>query len=227
MVYMKKKKEDKSATLSAYEKITKKLLSNQLDSKKSLDEKIFSKEFHMSRTPIREALIMLEKENLVSRDEGRGFYIKQFTMKEIQDMFVFRYLLEAMAANLILAKINEGNTEELSKISKQTRSLIAKKDEAGAIAKSFEFHEKFIEICENEAIIEALKNCYKKLTLIGCTKYILAGDQSCKEHDEILSALKKRDLKQLKAKVQRHISAARNRAINILKDDLDRWYFSP
>jgi DNA-binding GntR family transcriptional regulator len=63
-----------SASFWAYEQIKQKILQNQLDSKKSLDEKAFSQEFKISRTPIREALIMLERKGW-SVGKGAGVSI--------------------------------------------------------------------------------------------------------------------------------------------------------
>lgn len=217
-----------SASFWAYQQIKQKILQNQLDSKKSLDEKIFSKEFKISRTPIREALIMLEKEGMVSRDEGRGFYIRQFRMKDMQDIYEFRSLVEIAASKLILSQITEEKIEGLTQIQSQLKSLIRNGKPAEILVKSFEFHTRFIEASENSMIIGAMKNCYEKIILISWSAREMAGSiQSLREHEEILSALRKRDLKQLEKTIHNHNVKGRDRAFGILRSNSDKWYFAP
>ena len=92
----------KNLSLHAYRLIKDRIIQNQIDSRQKINEIKFSKELKLSRTPIREALIMLEKEDLINRYENnRGFYIKQFSIKEIYDLYEFRRVLEIAAANII------------------------------------------------------------------------------------------------------------------------------
>ena len=217
-----------SASFWAYEQIKQKVLQNQLDSKKSLDEKGFSQEFKISRTPIREALIMLEKEGLVSREGGRGFYIRQFRMKDMQDIYEFRNLVEMAASRLILSQITEEKIAALTQIQNQLKSLIRVGDPAEILVKSFEFHSKFIEASGNSMISEAMKNCYEKIILISWSAKEMAGSvQSLQEHEEILSALRKRDLKRLEKTIHNHNLKARERAFGILRNNAEKWYFAP
>jgi DNA-binding GntR family transcriptional regulator len=217
-----------SASFWAYQQIKQRILQNQLDSRKSLDEKMFSKQFKISRTPIREALIMLEKEGLVSREGGRGFYIQQFRMKDMQDIYKFRSLVEIAASKLILSQITEDKIQSLTQIQNQLKSLIRVGDPAEILVKSFEFHTRFIEASENSMIIGAMKNCYEKIILISWSAKEMAGSvQSLKEHEEILSALRKRDLKQLEKTIHNHNVKGRDRAFGILRSNADKWYFAP
>ena len=218
----------KSASLQAYEQIKKKILQNQLDSKRPLDEKVFSKEFSTSRTPVREALIMLEREGLITRQDGKGFYLKQFSMKDIQDLYEFREINETGMAGLILSKLSPEKIEALSDILDQIQPLIQKGTPGEILDKSFEFHMKFIELCENPAIVEALKNCHEKILRVAWScKEQATSYEDFQEHRKILSALKKRDIGKLQVTIREHIQMAKTNALNILKSNIERLYFLP
>jgi len=218
----------KSATLLAYEQIKAQILRNELDSKKPLDEKAFSKELRTSRTPIREALIMLEKDGLVSRGEGRGFYIKQFRMRDVQDLYEFREIVETAIAPKIISNMDNERIQALSQILDRVQAVLKKGDPAEIIPKSFEFHTRFIELCDNSVIIDFMRNCHEKILQISwaCQEYA-SSPSDYEEHRAILSALQERDLKKLKMKIQEHISGAKKNAIGIMKSDMERLYFYP
>lgn len=217
-----------SASFWAYEQIKQRILQNQFNSQKGLDEKAFSQEFRISRTPIREALIMLEKEGLVSREGGRGFCIREFRMKDMQNIYDFRDLVEIAASKLIVSQITDEQIEALTQIHNQLKSLIRVGDPAEVLVKSFEFHKRFIEASGNSMIIEAMKSCYEKIILISWAAKEMAGSvRSLTEHEEILSAVRKRDLKGLERTIHKHNLQARERAFGILRMNAEKWYFAP
>jgi DNA-binding GntR family transcriptional regulator len=218
----------KSASLLVYEEIKKKILQNELDSKKPLDEKIFSKEFSTSRTPIREALIMLEREGLITRQDGKGFAVKQFSMKDIQDLYQFREINETGMAAVILSKLSPQKLEGFCAILDEIQPLIQKGTPGEILEKSFAFHIKFIELCENAAMIEAMRNCHEKILRVAWScKEEATSYQDYQEHRKILAALKKGDLEKLQITIRQHIHMARDNALNILKNNIEKLYFLP
>ncbi|MFQ5485664.1 MAG: GntR family transcriptional regulator, partial [Desulfobacterales bacterium] len=117
-------KENKKAVgLIAYEKIKKKILHNQLDFGQQLLEDNFSSELGMSRTPVREALIMLEKEGLITRSRGKGFYIQRFSVKDVDDFYHFRNIVETGSTDLIISNITREDINELYKILEMVSSI--------------------------------------------------------------------------------------------------------
>jgi len=222
------KNDSKNISMLAYEVIKKKILQNELNSKRSLNEKIFSQDLKFSRTPIREAFIMLEKEDLLTRYEGRGFFVKQFSVKDIDDIYEFRLLVEIAAADIILSRVTDDNIDELYDILEEVEGIIKKGNPADALVKAIEFHVKTIEISNNEMIIKALKNCYDKLILISWScQNIEASIKSAKEHEAILSALRERDSEKFKMNIRNHIISAKDRVINFLRVDTGKLYFLP
>ena len=68
----------------------------------------------VSRTPLREALGLLERDGLVQNFPNRGWFVTKFTPAEIRDIFFIRSGLENMAADLIIDRLTEAEFAELA-----------------------------------------------------------------------------------------------------------------
>src|SRR5579859_6545799 len=66
-----------------------------------LDERALSADLGVSRTPIREAMTLLEQEGFVRTLPRRGIYVVRKTKREIVEMITVWAALESMAARLI------------------------------------------------------------------------------------------------------------------------------
>lgn len=222
------KETKKRVGLSAYEKIKKKILQHELDFREKLREDDLSRELRLSRTPIREALLMLEKEGLLTRSQGRGFSIKQFSIEDVSGFYEFRDISETGSAELVIANITDEDIDELSDILKKVKGIINKGDASDALVVALQFHIKIIGICKNDMIINSLRNCYEKMILVSWSSHqIEAATESAKEHEKILSALKSKDLDELRMRTHQHIINARDRILNILKSNTQKLYFLP
>lgn len=222
-------KENKKAVgLIAYEKIKKKILHNQLDFGQQLLEDNFSSELGMSRTPVREALIMLEKEGLITRSRGKGFYIQRFSVKDVDDFYHFRNIVETGSTDLIISNITREDINELYKILEMVSSIRKNGHPAEAMTAGLQFHIRIVEICLNDMIVRSLKNCYDKLILVSWSYHqIESCIKSAEEHEEILKALKTKDSDKLRMCTGQHLDNARKRTLDIFKVDTQRLYIMP
>ena len=177
----------------AYEQIKTGILENKLESGKRINEKQLSEQLGLSRTPFREAMIMLSKENLITHAEDGGFLVRQFSVKEIGDIFDLRHTIERSQADCIAREITDEQIKDLEHILEKIRKTIDAGDPPKAMVQAMTFHVKIIELCGNSGILEVMKNCYEKLTLISWSlQKIETCLESQNEHETILSALRLR-----------------------------------
>lgn len=78
-----------------------------------LDERQLSQDLGVSRTPIREALSVLEQEGFVRSIPRRGIVVVRKTKREIVEMITVWAAIEAMAARLAAARVTESELAEL------------------------------------------------------------------------------------------------------------------
>ena len=76
------------------------ILGGQFPAEQHLQEAKLAEILGVSRTPVREALISLKNEGLLTHHFNRGFFVRQFTLREIQNAYEVRAALEGLACRL-------------------------------------------------------------------------------------------------------------------------------
>ena len=64
-----------------------------------------SRQFHTSRTPVREALLLLEKEGLVTIPPHRRAYVTRISLSEVREIYQVRASLLMLAAELMFRNV--------------------------------------------------------------------------------------------------------------------------
>ncbi|MGD8752111.1 MAG: GntR family transcriptional regulator, partial [Anaerolineales bacterium] len=72
--------------------------------------------YNTSVTPVRDALQMLSQEGLVTIKPRSGYYVTRITLKEINDLFDLRMILEIAAVERAVSRINQDQISELKSI---------------------------------------------------------------------------------------------------------------
>jgi len=87
-----------------------------------LDERRLSQDLGVSRTPIREAVTLLEQEGFVRTRPRRGIYVVKKTKREIVEIITVMAALEGMAARLAAERATDGEIAELHQLMDRFRS---------------------------------------------------------------------------------------------------------
>jgi len=81
-----------------------------------LDERALSADLGVSRTPIREAMTLLEQEGFVRTLPRRGIYVVRKTKREIVEIITVMAALESMAARLVALNAPDTDIAELRRL---------------------------------------------------------------------------------------------------------------
>ena len=81
-----------------------------------LDERRLSEDLGVSRTPIREAMTLLEQEGFVRTRPRRGIYVVRKTKREIVEIITVMAALESMAARLAAERASDDDIAELRRL---------------------------------------------------------------------------------------------------------------
>ena len=115
-----------------------------------LDERELAAHLGVSRTPIREALVRLEHEGLVTSIPRRGYYIARKSKAELLEIIVVWAALESMAARLVALQASDEAIASLRTIfaTFDGERIAAKLDEYSDA--NIHFHQRIIELsgCE-------------------------------------------------------------------------------
>ena len=104
-----------------YQEIKNKIITGKLVQGRSINEKELSEFYKVSRTPIREALNILEMEEWIKSVPRKGFVVSDMTFSNIKDLFQIRYELEPLFLKMAY---NFFEKEELLEFKNRTLSLM-------------------------------------------------------------------------------------------------------
>ena len=115
-------------------------------------------DLNISRTPIREAIRLLECEGFVELLPRRGAIVKEFSEKDLQDTVEVKACLETLVAELIIEKINDKTISKLEAIIKNEEKILNENKSGDAIYKFLKelsrFHDTLIELCDNRQLVD-------------------------------------------------------------------------
>ena len=162
-----------------------------------LDERALSERLGVSRTPIREAIAMLEQDGFVKTVPRRGIIVVRRTKAEIVDMIRAWAALESMAARLITTTARKKDISALRDFFKDfnLRDRLPQ-DHVDEYSKAnIAFHQALISLSESPTLVDMTNEIllhvrgYRQLT-IGRTERIAS---SLPEHLAIIEALEERN----------------------------------
>lgn len=175
-------------TEQVYSVLRERILSGRLKQGERIGEISVSEELGVSATPVREAIRLLNGDNLITYEGRRGARVISPTAAEIRQCYDVRLALEALALKEAASNFTEDDKKRFLKLAEKTRS-------PGVSAKQFieadrAFHSFFIEKAENtwlrnfhSAIIDFL--LVVRLPTMNSERFASTGD----EHVQIAQAI--------------------------------------
>ena len=186
------------------------ILDGTLKGGQKLVEAELQHKFGTSKSPIREALRHLEKKGLVIINPRRGARVKKVTIKDIEEIFPIRSVLEGLAAKEAYGKISKEDIAKMESLFIKMKSAIKNNDLKIYRDYHFKFHQIFIDASENELLIDFLKKIREHILWYHFSYKYFKEDYSypVKIHKEILDVFKNKnssgsDIENL---VRRHIN---------------------
>jgi DNA-binding GntR family transcriptional regulator len=183
-----------------------------------LVETKLSEELGVSRTPIREALKQLELEGLVMSIPGRGVIVRGITVKDIEDIYTIRTMIEGLAARWAAEKITEEELEELKEILDLQEFYTIRGDKSGNLLKlDSRFHDGIFNASKSRPLIHILSTFHHYAQRARGASLETPGraQKVFEEHKAIFKAIFARDPNLAEKLTTEHI---KNAALNIIKN---------
>ncbi|MDP3550763.1 MAG: GntR family transcriptional regulator [Novosphingobium sp.] len=139
------------------------ILAGELGAGEKLTEVSMSERMGVSRTPIREALIVLSEEGLVEYRLNRGYSVREFTIKYVLDAYITREAIESVACRLAAEKgPSEDVRAEMKALLIDADRILSQgglKDEYKPALRenNHRFHQLIFQTADNEVLTQALQ----------------------------------------------------------------------
>ena len=167
----------------------------------------------MSRTPVREALLMLESEKLVECDPRLGFLVRKLTPKEVEEYFAIRILFEEFAAPLIIERITLPEVESLKQNIAEAQGYVEANDLHNIIRCETEFHAILYKATKSDVFFQTISGLMDKFQWLRAIALSApdGSSLSLEDHKKILVAIEEKDVNALKGLLNEHMEHARKK----------------
>jgi DNA-binding GntR family transcriptional regulator len=203
-----------SARDAVYETLRRRLTTGHYSEDVSLIPAALSDEFAVSRTPVREALGLLERDGLLAATQ-RGFVIRKRSDEEMLEIFEVQAILDSSAAYAAATRRSPIDLARLRELAERARAGT----EPELIRQTFNrWHDAVRHAAHNETISTLLRTLDAQVKTSAPWKTPQADhtfDASHADHDAILDAIRAGDAERARTKMLEH--HARDRDTRILQ----------
>jgi DNA-binding GntR family transcriptional regulator len=198
-----------------YSSIKKSVLTGAFEPSFRLTEELLSSQLGISKSPVREALNRLESEGLVRIEARRGAFVREFSSKEISDLFNLRVVLELHS--ILTAKVTPKLLRQLKDSIERTEMILAKGDRMAHVEEDLRFHRLIAESTGNDELSSVFENVQQKSLLCRYKSYELSATRSPVAHKRIYKALAAADRTTAQTAMEDHIVYVRDRLLEELE----------
>lgn len=176
--------------MQAYAQLKDEILSHRITSDEKINESALSQALQISRSPIREALRMLECDKLLVYTSN-GLIVNPLPADEIKEIYDCRIMLESFAAYLTARIITDEQLDYLANCITESKEAHMRGDVQAILENNTNFHEGIIEMCQNRHLLDLYNINRNLITLSRSNELHHRNDSDYSEdHWRILEALR-------------------------------------
>jgi DNA-binding GntR family transcriptional regulator len=202
---------------SIHDQLRADILSCKLAPGGDLREAELAERFNVSKSPVRDALMRLEREGLVITLPRQGYRVAPVSRADVEDMFHLRALLESACVERIVRRATDEQLQSLDAY----RAYEAADWPGGFIEYNRSFHRRLAELAANGRMRDYLAELIdqmERVVLLSVNNVKQNKHQVLvNEHAAMVDALQSRNVKQAQKLAARHIDAAAKRVIAALE----------
>lgn len=191
----------------AYKIIKEKLMSGEWKFGQEIDQRSLATELGFSSvTPVREALILLQNENLIQVIPRKGMFVSHISVKEVLDNYQLRQILEPAVFKVTASSISANVIDTYLRKFNECLDNIEDLDLREYLKLDMEFHLELTKPLQNPSIESILRNTYEqnaRYRIVSMRRRVRKN--MIREHLEVLEALENSDFENAVKNLEKHI----------------------
>lgn len=196
-----------SAKQKIYEELKKWIIEGQLQPGEKISDGDIAALFHVSRTPVREAVLQLEMQKLVKSYPGRSTVVAEIEYENIEQWYTPMTCLQQLAAKMAMEKVRPEQIERLKELNRDFAEKVREHQDVLAIFEADkEFHSYILEMADNDYIVDFCNTLWIHIQRLeyGFFKDSASLENSVSDHEQMITAFEKRDEEAIKTRMKEH-----------------------
>jgi DNA-binding GntR family transcriptional regulator len=211
----------RNTSSAATEVIRQAIIDGRLPPGRRLKEEELARELGISRTPVREALVVLHAEGLVDAAPNRGAAVRSHSVEDLDDLYQLRALLEGYSTRRAATRLSEEAIRGLRESCERFDDLLeTAADMSELVKENLVFHQTILDSA-GSARLAAMVRQVIELPLVYRSYIWYSPEQqriSAHYHWQITRALEARDAERAELVMKEHIFEARDLLLTHWRD---------
>jgi len=204
------------------------ILTGEYGPDERLVEEQLAERLGVSRTPVRQALTMLEAEGLVEIAPNRGATVCSFSIQDVWDIYDLRAVLEGHAARRAAGRIERRELKRLQELAGEMEGLPGRFDDHEdeirvLVALNQEFHGTIVQASRNRRLEHLINRTVEIPLMFKAFFWYTPHERTISNHfhRQILKSLEKGDADRAEIIMREHVYEGRDFVIGALKEDMN------
>jgi DNA-binding GntR family transcriptional regulator len=214
--------ERSAAADAVYDALREAIVGKRLSPGDRLAEEQLAKQFGVSRTPVREALLRLETEQFATRVARRGLVVRPIPEREVLEVYAVRAALDGLAASLAAEQATPPDRAQLRWMHQQIADAAVESDFARMADLNIQFHEAICGAAHNGMLVLFMRQIHDWVRRFAesDTTFAIPGRavEAVAEHGELIAAIEAGDVDRAGQLAREHMNRAREARINMLRE---------
>jgi DNA-binding GntR family transcriptional regulator len=174
----------------------------------------------VSRTPVREAFMLLHEKRLLEKDSSRSFKVAVWTDEDLSEVAQLRVALEALAIELVIHRITPDDFDLLESLVMQMEGAFSRGEYTRYVELDLRFHSALWRVAGNSRLQQVLEDL--KIQVSHFMSITQPGDEQeyPATHRDLISALKSGDSDSAQSVMRAHILSTADRVMARVKSDV-------
>lgn len=213
----------KSLHEQTYKALRESILSGELAAGDRLIETQIAEQLQVSRTPIREAIRQLQREDLITADELGWLRVTTVSPTEAMHLYDCRIALETLAVTSTCQNATDSQLKKLKSLVTQVEKLFKQQDNPSSsqlLELDYQFHRTISKFSGNNYLVFLLDQVFAKMALlrVQTTRHNPRVLEIRTEHQLLMEAIISRNIEVATQAIQSHLMASKLRVVQELEN---------
>jgi DNA-binding GntR family transcriptional regulator len=193
-----------------YGQIRLNIISGEFPAGMRLNEQRLAETFEVSRVPLRESFIGLQRDGFIDQLPNRSAVVTGWNAKRVNDLFDTRISLEVEAARLATRRVSQGaSTKEMGLMVEHSLGAIHRGAGLEVAENSTRFHQLVVEATGNDLLISLMQQIAQRMTWLFYLTSSRDSEQACFEHRELIDVMRSGNEELARSIAHAHIEKGR------------------